>query len=32
VQLTSSKRRTGAHRFYESLGFARSHEGFKLAL
>jgi GNAT superfamily N-acetyltransferase len=32
VQLTSSKRRTDAHRFYESLGFARSHEGFKLAL
>ncbi|MEV0493568.1 GNAT family N-acetyltransferase [Streptomyces sp. NBC_00873] len=32
VQLTSSKRRTDAHRFYESLGFARSHEGFKFAL
>lgn len=32
VQLTSSKRRTAAHRFYERLGFARSHEGFKLSL
>ncbi|MFI5629911.1 GNAT family N-acetyltransferase [Streptomyces sp. NPDC051664] len=32
VQLTSSKRRADAHRFYESLGFDRSHEGFRLAL
>ncbi|MET9596963.1 GNAT family N-acetyltransferase [Streptomyces sp. NPDC006459] len=32
VQLTSIKRRTAAHRFYERLGFARSHEGFKLPL
>ncbi|MER6252542.1 GNAT family N-acetyltransferase [Streptomyces sp. NPDC001584] len=32
VQLTSSKPRTAAHRFYERLGFARSHEGFKLQL
>lgn len=32
VQLTSGKRRADAHRFYESLGFDRSHEGFKLAL
>ncbi|MFD5103448.1 GNAT family N-acetyltransferase [Streptomyces albidochromogenes] len=32
VQLTSDKRRTTAHRFYASLGFARSHDGFKLAL
>ncbi|MFD7719122.1 GNAT family N-acetyltransferase [Streptomyces sp. NPDC059814] len=32
VQLTSGKNRTDAHRFYASLGFAASHEGFKLAL
>ncbi|MET9476648.1 MULTISPECIES: GNAT family N-acetyltransferase [unclassified Streptomyces] len=32
MQLTSNKRRADAHRFYESLGFDRSHEGFKLAL
>jgi GNAT superfamily N-acetyltransferase len=32
VQLTSQKRRTDAHRFYERLGFTRSHEGFKLLL
>ncbi|WP_338497224.1 GNAT family N-acetyltransferase [Streptomyces sp. SJL17-4] len=32
VQLTSGKRRTDAHRFYASLGYTRSHEGFKLAL
>ncbi|MGW6689270.1 GNAT family N-acetyltransferase [Streptomyces sp. NPDC054961] len=32
VQLTSDKRRDAAHRFYERLGFARSHEGFKLKL
>ncbi|MFF9068799.1 GNAT family N-acetyltransferase [Streptomyces sp. NPDC014891] len=32
VQLTSDKRRTDAHRFYTSLGYARSHEGFKLPL
>ncbi|MFD9541335.1 GNAT family N-acetyltransferase [Streptomyces sp. NPDC060022] len=32
VQLTSGRQRTDAHRFYESLGFARSHEGFKLTL
>ncbi|KPI21606.1 GCN5-related N-acetyltransferase [Actinobacteria bacterium OV450] len=32
VQLTSNKQRADAHRFYERLGFARSHEGFKLRL
>ncbi len=30
VQLTSNKTRTEAIRFYESLGFQASHEGFKL--
>jgi len=32
VQLTSNKRRADAHRFYEALGFIRSHEGFRLFL
>ncbi|MET9960827.1 GNAT family N-acetyltransferase [Streptomyces sp. NPDC006326] len=32
MQLTSNKRRTDAHRFYERLGWARTHEGFKLRL
>ncbi|MEU3316385.1 GNAT family N-acetyltransferase [Streptomyces sp. NPDC048387] len=32
VQLTSGKRRSAAHRFYERLGYVRSHEGFKLRL
>jgi GNAT superfamily N-acetyltransferase len=32
AQLTSDKRRTQAHAFYGRLGFAASHEGFKLAL
>lgn len=32
VQLTSNKARTDAHRFYNRLGFAQSHEGFKLYL
>jgi GNAT superfamily N-acetyltransferase len=32
VQLTTDKRRIDAHRFYARLGFANSHEGFKLAL
>jgi GNAT superfamily N-acetyltransferase len=32
VQLTSDKRRGEAHRFYGRLGFAASHEGFKLRL
>jgi GNAT superfamily N-acetyltransferase len=30
VQLTSNKKRLDAHRFYERLGFEKSHEGFKL--
>ena len=32
VQLTSDKQRHDALRFYESLGFSASHEGFKLLL
>ncbi|MEE2570372.1 GNAT family N-acetyltransferase [Pseudarthrobacter sp. J64] len=32
VQLTTDKSRTGAHRFYERLGFEASHEGMKLRL
>ena len=32
VQLTSNKARLDAHRFYERLGFSKSHEGFKLFL
>ena len=32
VQLTSDKSRGAAHRFYERLGWARSHEGFKINL
>lgn len=32
VQLTSNKKRLDAHRFYERLGFSKSHEGFKLAI
>ncbi|MEU7838613.1 GNAT family N-acetyltransferase [Nonomuraea sp. NPDC049129] len=32
VQLTSDKSRTDAHRFYDSLGFDASHEGYKLSL
>lgn len=32
VQLTSNKARHDAHRFYARLGFAQSHEGFKLSL
>ncbi len=32
VQLTSNKERGDAIRFYERLGFAASHEGFKLYL
>ena len=30
VQLSTNKERADAHRFYESLGFERSHEGMKL--
>jgi GNAT superfamily N-acetyltransferase len=32
VQLTSNKQRVDAHRFYRTLGFDQSHEGFKLML
>ena len=32
VQLMSNNSRGAAHRFYERLGFARSHAGFKLKL
>ncbi len=32
VQLTSNNARPDAHRFYERLGFERSHQGFKLPL
>jgi GNAT superfamily N-acetyltransferase len=32
VQLTSDATRADAHRFYERLGFAPSHIGFKLSL
>ena len=32
MELTSNKTRKDAHRFYERLGFTRSHEGFKKKL
>ncbi|WP_245775918.1 GNAT family N-acetyltransferase [Saccharopolyspora flava] len=32
VQLTTDKKRTDAHRFYERLGFTASHEGYKMSL
>lgn len=32
AQLTTDKSRTDAHRFYERLGYAATHEGFKLEL
>ena len=32
VELPSHKARPEAHRFYNSLGFVQSHEGFKMAL
>lgn len=32
VQLTSDKKRSDAHRFYDRLGFIATHEGYKLPL
>lgn len=32
VQLTSNAKRVDAHRFYERLGFIRTHAGFKMKL
>jgi GNAT superfamily N-acetyltransferase len=32
LELSSNKSRTDAHRFYERLGFAKSHEGFKMVV
>jgi GNAT superfamily N-acetyltransferase len=32
LQLTSNLKRVDAHRFYEKLGFAKSHAGFKKGL
>ena len=32
IELSSNKQRAAAHRFYERLGFAKSHEGFKMLL
>lgn len=32
AQLTSDKQRPEAHRFYRSLGYGQTHEGFKLSL
>ncbi len=32
VELSSNKRRADAHRFYERIGYARSHEAFKKRL
>jgi GNAT superfamily N-acetyltransferase len=32
LSLTSNKRRTNAHRFYERVGFKATHEGYRLDL
>lgn len=32
AQLTTDKKRGDAHRFYEALGYAATHEGYKCAL
>lgn len=32
IQLTSNKSRKDAHRFYEKLGFEKTHEGMKLKI
>ncbi|WP_406690901.1 GNAT family N-acetyltransferase [Saccharopolyspora sp. ID03-671] len=32
IQLTTDKKRTDAHRFYDRLGFTASHEGYKMML
>ena len=32
VSLTSNKRRKDAHRFYERLGFEKTHQGFRITL
>jgi GNAT superfamily N-acetyltransferase len=32
VQLTSDKRRSAAHGFYEAFGFEATHQGYKLSL
>jgi len=32
VSLTSNKRRTDAHRFYDRMGFQRTHEAFRMDL
>lgn len=32
IQLTTNKSRTDAHRFYERIGFEKTHEGMKLIL